>query len=62
MPLRKQDSDKTAFIVPCRGHFEFTEWTRFGLKGACYSFQRMMSVILQAFLILQRHYVLLIMC
>ena len=28
------------------GHFEFTERTLFGLKGAGYSFQRMMSIIL----------------
>ena len=45
MLLREQDSDKTAFVVPW-GHFEFTERTPFGLKGAGYSFQRMMSVIL----------------
>ena len=45
MPLKEGDSEKTAFVVPW-GHFEFTERTPFGLKGAGYSFQRMMSVIL----------------
>ena len=47
LPLRTQDSEKTAFVVPW-GHFEFAERTPFGLKGAGYSFQRMMSVVLGA--------------
>ena len=47
MPLKEEDSEKTAFVVPW-GHFEFTERTPFGLKGAGYSFQRMMSTILGA--------------
>ena len=45
MPLRKEDSDITAFVVPW-GHYEFAERTPFGLKGAGYSFQRMMSAVL----------------
>ena len=45
MPLKVGDSEKTGFVVPW-GHFEYTERTPFGLKGAGYSFQRMMSVIL----------------
>ena len=45
MPLKKEDSDITAFVVPW-GHYEFSERTPFGLKGAGYSFQRMMSAIL----------------
>ena len=45
LPLREEDSQKTAFVVPW-GHFEFAERTPFGLKGAGYSFQRMMSTIL----------------
>ena len=45
LPLRKEDSETTAFVVPW-GHYEFAGRTPFGLKGAGYSFQRMMSVIL----------------
>ena len=45
MPLRKEDSEITAFVVPW-GHYEFSERTPFGLKGAGYSFQRMMSAVL----------------
>ena len=45
LPLREEDSDKTAFVVPW-GHYEFAGRTPFGLKGAGYSFQRMMSVVL----------------
>ena len=47
MPLKSEDSEKTAFVVPW-GHYEFSERTPFGLKGAGYSFQRMMSTILGA--------------
>ena len=45
MPLRREDSAATAFVVPW-GHYEFTDRCPFGLKGAGYSFQRMMSAIL----------------
>ena len=45
MPLKEEDSEVTAFVVPW-GHYEFAERTPFGLKGAGYSFQRMMSAIL----------------
>ena len=45
MPLCKEEAEMTAFVVPW-AHFEFTERTPFGLKGAGYSFQRFMSVIL----------------
>ena len=45
LPLRECDSEVTAFVVPW-GHYEFAGRTPFGLKGAGYSFQRMMSVIL----------------
>ena len=45
LPLGEEDSSKTAFVVPW-GHYEFAGRTPFGLKGAGYSFQRMMSVIL----------------
>ena len=45
MPLRKEDSAATAFVVPW-GHYEFADRCPFGLKGAGYSFQRMMSAIL----------------
>lgn len=45
MPLKQEDSEKTAFVVPW-GHYEFAERTPFGLKGAGYSFQRMMSTML----------------
>ena len=45
MPLKKQDSAATAFVVPW-GHYEFAERCPFGLKGAGYSFQRMMSAVL----------------
>ena len=47
LPLKEEDSKKTAFVVPW-GHYEFAERTPFGLKGAGYSFQRMMSTILGA--------------
>ena len=45
MPMRKGDSEITAFVVPW-GHYEFADRTPFGLKGAGYSFQRMMSGVL----------------
>jgi transposase InsO family protein len=46
MPLCEQEAEMTAFVVPW-GHFEFRERTPFGLKGAGYSFQRFMSVVLE---------------
>ena len=45
MPLKRGDSAATAFVVPW-GHYEFAERCPFGLKGAGYSFQRMMSAVL----------------
>ena len=45
MPLRAEDTEVTAFVTPW-AHLEWTERTPFGLKGAGYSFQRMMAVIL----------------
>lgn len=45
LPIPKEESEITAFVVPW-GQFEFIERTPFGLKGAGYSFQRMMSTIL----------------
>jgi hypothetical protein len=45
MPLTARDSEVTAFVTPW-DHLEWTERTPFGLKGAGYSFQRMMAVIL----------------
>ena len=46
MPLKDElDSEATAFVVPW-GQFEYAGRTPFGLKGAGYSFQRMMSAIL----------------
>jgi hypothetical protein len=45
MPLKSDDSAATAFVVPW-GHYEFADRCPFGLKGAGYSFQRMMSAIL----------------
>ena len=45
MPLNPKDSKATAFVVPW-GQYEFADRTPFGLKGAGYSFQRMMSAIL----------------
>ena len=45
MPLKPEDSEATAFIVPW-GQYEWADRTPFGLKGAGYSFQRMMSAIL----------------
>ena len=44
MPLKAEDSEVTAFVTPW-AHLEWTERTLFGLKGAGYSFQRMMAVI-----------------
>jgi len=45
MPLKSSDSAATAFVVPW-GHYEFAYRCPFGLKGAGYSFQRMMSAVL----------------
>ena len=45
MPLKEGEEDITAFVVPF-GQYEFCRGTPFGLKGAGYSFQRFMSVIL----------------
>ena len=45
MPLRAEDTEVTAFVTPW-AHLEWSERTPFGLKGAGYSFQRMMAVIL----------------
>ena len=45
MPMREEDSEVTAFVTPW-AHLEWTGRTPFGLKGAGYSFQRMMAVIL----------------
>ncbi|KAL5260338.1 hypothetical protein ACHWQZ_G010459 [Mnemiopsis leidyi] len=45
MPMKKEDAEITAFVVPW-GHYEFADRTPFGLKGAGYSFQRMMSGVL----------------
>lgn len=45
MPLCKEDSKASAFVVPW-GQFEWCDRTPFGLKGAGYSFQRMMARIL----------------
>ena len=45
MPLREEDSEVTAFVVPW-AHFEWADCTPFGLKGAGYSFQRMMATVL----------------
>ena len=45
MPLDPSDSPATAFVVPW-GQYEFADRTPFGLKGAGYSFQRMMGAIL----------------
>lgn len=47
MPLCKEDSKASAFVVPW-GQFEWCDRTPFGLKGAGYSFQRMMARILGA--------------
>ena len=45
LPLKEEEAELTAFIVPW-GHYEFKDGTPFGLKGAGYSFQRMMTTIL----------------
>ena len=45
MPLKDGEEGITAFVVPF-GQYEFCKRTPFGLKGAGYSFQRFMSVIL----------------
>ena len=47
MPLKKEDSEVTAFVVPW-GQYEWAERTPFGLKGAGYSFQRMMATVLSS--------------
>ncbi len=44
MPLNREEAELTAFVVPW-AHYEFTDRTPFGLKGAGYSFQRFMSRI-----------------
>ena len=45
MPLAKEDCEITAFVVPW-GHLPLDRRTPFGLKGAGYTFQRMMAKIL----------------
>ena len=45
MPLKKEESEISAFVVPW-GQYEWSDRTPFGLKGAGYSFQRMMTTIL----------------
>ncbi|KAK3883777.1 hypothetical protein Pcinc_011902 [Petrolisthes cinctipes] len=45
MPMDEEDSAVSAFVVPW-GHYEWARRTPFGLKGAGYSFQHMMSTIL----------------
>ena len=45
LPLKAEEAELTAFVVPW-GQYEFIERTPFGLKGAGYSFQRLMSSIL----------------
>ena len=45
LPLQPADSEITAFVVPW-GHYEWADRTPFGLHGAGFSFQRMMSAIL----------------
>ena len=45
MPLREEDSEVSAFVVPW-AQYEWAERTPFGLKGAGYSFQRMMAMLL----------------
>ena len=45
MPLKETDAGATAFVVPW-GQFEWSGRTPFGLKGAGYSFQRLMSAVL----------------
>lgn len=45
LPLHPADSEVTAFVVPW-GHYEWAERTPFGLHGAGFSFQRLMSAVL----------------
>ena len=45
LPLAEEDSEITAFVMPW-GQFVFDGRTPFGLKGAGYTFQRMMAKIL----------------
>ena len=45
LPLHPADSEITAFVVPW-GHYEWADRTPFGLHGAGFSFQRLMSAIL----------------
>ena len=45
LPLNPSDSEVTAFVVPW-GQYEWAERTPFGLHGAGFSFQRMMSAVL----------------
>ena len=45
LPLNPTDSEVTAFVVPW-GQYEWAERTPFGLHGAGFSFQRMMSAVL----------------
>lgn len=47
MPLKEGDSEVSAFVVPW-GQYEWAERCPFGLKGAGYSFQRMMATMLGA--------------
>ena len=47
MPLKEEDSEVLAVVVPW-GQYEWAGRTPFGLKGAGYSFQRMMATVLSS--------------
>ena len=47
MLLKEENSEVTAFVVPW-GQYEWAGRTPFGLKGAGYSFQRMMVTVLSS--------------
>ena len=49
VPMEESSQEKTAFVIPGRGHFEFLRMP-FGLTNAVPTFQRLMSVVLEGLL------------
>ncbi len=49
VPMEESSQEKTAFVIPGGGHFEFLRMP-FGLTNAVPTFQRLMSVVLEGLL------------
>jgi hypothetical protein len=49
VPMEESSQEKTAFVIPGGGHFEFLRMP-FGMTNAVPTFQRLMSVVLEGLL------------